>query len=595
MPKKIILPIRGMHCKSCEILIEDNLKEISGVQKAEADHRKEHVIIYCDEKNEPNIGQLSEAIGKAGYNIGDPEKKDSFISKSSKDYKELGIACLLLLGLYLIARGLGITSMGGVSASSALTLPIVLLIGLTAGVSTCMALVGGLVLGISARHAEMHPEASAGQKFRPHVFFNFGRLLSFTFLGGLLGMVGSIFQLSGTLLGFVTIAIGALMLVMGLQLIEIFPWARKLKLTLPKGISRTVGIESHKKEYSHGNSTLIGALTFFLPCGFTQAMQVYAIGTGSFLGGALIMGTFALGTMPGLLGIGGLTSIVKGNAAKQFFKLAGLVVIIFGLMNISNGFGLAGLTFASARNNNIEINDPNVTLVNGVQIVKMRETGSGYQPNKFTVIKGIPVKWVIQADAPYSCAASIVMSKYNIRKNLQAGENIIEFTPKETGAIKFSCSMGMYTGVFNVVDANSNQAASQDNADTQPANTGGSCGGGGGGCGCGGGVKNLPVEEGATTNNTGSQIQLINSTYTIAKDIQPNVFRVKVGMPVKYVIDPKEDGIGCMSAIMVQNLYTNPIQLEAGKQIIMQFTPKTKGEYLITCAMGMKRGSIVVE
>ena len=80
----------------------------------------------------------------------------------------------------------------------------------------------------------------------------------------------------------------------------------------------------------------------------------------------------------------------------------------------------------------------------------MKELANGYSPNSFTIKQGMPVKWLIDAQAPFSCASTIVMNKYNIRKSLIKGENIIEFTPRETGRITFSCSMGMYTGYFNV-------------------------------------------------------------------------------------------------------------------------------------------------
>ena len=46
-------------------------------------------------------------------------------------------------------------------------------------------------------------------------------------------------------------------------------------------------------------------------------MQLYAMSTGSPITGALTMGVFALGTAPGLLGVG-LTSIVKGSLPVYF-------------------------------------------------------------------------------------------------------------------------------------------------------------------------------------------------------------------------------------------------------------------------------------
>jgi sulfite exporter TauE/SafE len=315
-------------------------------------------------------------------------------------------------------------------------------------------------LGISARHAELHPEASPMQKFRPHLFFNLGRIGGYAILGGALGSLGGAVQLSSGILGLLTIVVGLVMLALGLKLIGIFPRLENGALSLPKGISRFFGSNNKNKEYSHFGSSLTGALTFFLPCGFTQAMQLYAVSTGSFTQGALIMGVFALGTAPGLLGVGGLASVVKGIFAKRFFKFSGILVIFLALFNISNGYNLTGWQLpandkqqeTSNNKTNGQATDPNVKMENNMQVVNMTESSRGYTPNKFTIKKGVPVKWVIDAKDPYSCASSLVVSSLNIRKTLQAGSNVIEFTPTKTGKIAFSCAMGMYTGSFNVVE-----------------------------------------------------------------------------------------------------------------------------------------------
>ncbi len=450
--KKFIIPINGLHCKSCEILVEDQLKKINRVAKVSVNHRRNMAEIYY-ENEKPELNQIAEALKKTGYSLGEEKKIENLISKNLTDYKDLGVAFLFLFGLYFMLKGLGFININILpSDNGSVTIPLVLLIGLTAGVSTCMALVGGLILGLSVKHNELHPEATAMEKFRPHLFFNLGRIISFAFFGGLLGLIGSTIQIQSFALGIITIFVGLIMLAMGLQLIDIFPWAHKLKLSLPKNLSRVLGLNERQKEYSLKNSSLLGALTFFLPCGFTQAMQVLAVSTGSLFYGAAVMSLFALGTMPGLLSIGGLTAVVKGPLAKKFFKFSGLVVIFFAIFNISNGLGLTGLNLAYSQSQDVKLIDRNVTAENGVQIVRMKELANGYSPNNFTIKLGVPVKWIIDAQAPYSCAASLVMSKYNIRKNLVKGENIIEFTPNQTGRIPFSCSMGMYAGVFNVVE-----------------------------------------------------------------------------------------------------------------------------------------------
>ena len=87
---------------------------------------------------------------------------------------------------------------------------------------------------------------------------------------------------------------------------------------------------------------LLGALTFFLPCGITQSMQVAALASGSPVTGALIMGMFALGTLPmlSLLSFGSFR-FAHSRYAPLFLQSLVVVVIGFGLFSILTG--LAGL------------------------------------------------------------------------------------------------------------------------------------------------------------------------------------------------------------------------------------------------------------
>ncbi len=605
---KMIIPIAGMHCRSCEILIEDKLSAVPNIKKARV-HYKQSVaeIFFSDQRPNPQL--IDQAVREAGYRVGRAQKKPWF-SKRPRDYKELGIAMLFVLGAYWLLKSFGLTSLNVGANADPSSLGVILLVGLTAGFSTCMALVGGLVLGISARHAAKHPEATLSQKFRPHLFFNLGRIGSYTLLGGVLGTAGSVLQLSSTTLGFLTIVVGGVMLLMGSKLVGIFPRLENISLTLPSSISRLLGIKKHEKEYNHKSSLTLGALTFFLPCGFTQAMQLYAISTGSFTRGSIIMGIFALGTAPGLLGIGGLTAAVKGIFAQRFFKAAGVVVVVFALLNISNGFNLTGWQLGSIFSTNVATaaNDQNVALVDGVQVVRMTEYSGGYTPNLFTVTQGVPVQWIIDAQDPNSCASLLVMPKYNIQTKLTAGENVIEFTPTETGRVTFSCAMGMYNGAFEVVDAKAdNNAVAVAQPTVQPAvqqpslqpsansGSGGSCGSGGG-CGCGGGgAKKITPSAGTTETSANTSDQIIKTAYTYATDIQPNTFTVKAGSPVRFEVDVKENGSGCMSTIMIPGLFNNAQLLQAGQPLVMQFTPTKPGVYDITCAMGVPRGTLTVE
>ncbi|HBI25732.1 MAG: Heavy metal transport/detoxification protein [Candidatus Wolfebacteria bacterium GW2011_GWC2_39_22] len=438
--QKIKVLIRGMHCKSCEIRVEDALKTLDGVAGVSVNQEKGEAVITFDGKA-PSYAQIEKVIQATGYSIGDTESL-LWVSKNSKDYLYLLMGGAILFTLYLLARMAGLFDLQFDTTGEQIW--VALLVGLAAGVSSCMALIGGLILGFSARHAELHPEATALEKFRPHLFFNAGRLIGYAVLGGLIGLIGETISPSSSVLSFVTIVVGTAMMLLGFTLIEIFPLLKNKTITLPKAVSNFFGLRETEKEYNHTSAFTAGALTFFLPCGFTQAMQLYAISTGSFSKGALVMFLFALGTAPGLLGIGGLSSLFKGTRARIFFTTAGLAIIILGITTISNaGQTISLFTQQTPKTTESILNEQ-------VQEIRMTQGDKGYSPNKFTIKKGVPVRWIINSTSQYSCANYLVMSKYGIAEVLKPGETVIEFTPTEAGPLKFACSMGMYRGVFTV-------------------------------------------------------------------------------------------------------------------------------------------------
>jgi sulfite exporter TauE/SafE len=132
------------------------------------------------------------------------------------------------------------------------------------------------------------------------------------------------------------------MLVLGLNLLEVFPWAKKLQPSMPKFIA---GRAHNLSKLNHRiTPLLVGVATFFLPCGFTQSMQLYTLTTGSFLKGGLTMLAFALGTLP-VLALVSFSSFSIKNSSKSgvFFKTAGLVVIMFALFNLINSLVVIGI------------------------------------------------------------------------------------------------------------------------------------------------------------------------------------------------------------------------------------------------------------
>ncbi|NMB70284.1 hypothetical protein GYA27_03735 [candidate division WWE3 bacterium] len=449
------ISIKGMHCRSCEILVEESLLQIPGVTQAKVSEKKGTAeVLYSGEISDDTF---ENAVTSCGYTIGKDNK--SWFSKDLNVYYDLMKATLVFVILYFVAKNFGLFKLAANTSNNLSSIPVVFLVGLTAGVSTCMALVGGLVLSVSAKYAESHPHATPQQKFMPHIIFNAGRIIFFTLLGGLIGYFGSLLQLGSASIGTLTILVGMVMLLMGLQIIGVFPKLEQIRFTLPKEIYKLLRIDAKKQEnYRNSGPFLLGGLSFFVPCGFTQAMQLYAVSSGSVTTGAITMGVFALGTSPGLLGIGGLTAVIKGRIADTFFKFVGLTVVSLAVFNISNGLNLTGINIPSMPKISAPKTTPipenkNVSIENGFQVINMTQSAYGYTPKSFTIKKDIPVKWVINSTDSNTCASSIFSSQLGIRKSLKAGENVITFTPTTLGTIKFSCSMGMYTGYFTVVDS----------------------------------------------------------------------------------------------------------------------------------------------
>lgn len=462
---KQVLNVKGMHCRSCEVALEESLTELKGVRKVFASTKKGQVTVYGDGFVKDDI---ITAIKKAGYSIGQEDLP--WINLNRAYLKDFTIALVLFLSLYLFGKALGVEKILTPGSSATSSLLVVFTIGLTAGLSTCMALVGGLVLGISARYSEKHPTATPLQKFRPHIFFNLGRVISYFVLGGAIGLFGSVFRLSNALLGVLTIIIGVVMVGLGIQLLEVFPKFSN-RFTLPKFLAKWFRIKDRtNKEYSNFNAAILGGLTFFLPCGFTQAMQVYAITTGSFLRAALIMSVFAIGTTPGLLGVGGLTAYLgKGKYAGLFFKFIGLVVIAMAIFNITSGYNLTGFILNLQKENPATeggdtwriisapktSSDPQNGAVNPeLQIIKaVYDTSSILTPKEFTVSVGKPVRFeVLAKEDGEGCMGSIMIPGLAGEPQFFQKDQTVtfEFTPKRTGKFRITCAMGLQAGIINV-------------------------------------------------------------------------------------------------------------------------------------------------
>ncbi|MBC7943564.1 sulfite exporter TauE/SafE family protein [Candidatus Saccharibacteria bacterium] len=445
---KMTIPIEGMHCRACEITIGQHLEKVPRVTKVSVSLRTETATIEA--ASPPSHAELLKAVNAAGYNIGDA--KQPWISRNPADYRELCVGILIIGTLAILYNVLGINKIISTGSISSGGIGVALLTGLAAGVSTCMAVVGGLVLSLSARHAKKHPNATTMQKFRPHLFFNISRIVSFFLLGGLIGALGASIQLQGATLGVLMIIVGIVMFGLGLQLTNVMPRLNTGGLTLPPGVAKFLGLKKHtEKEYNHSSAIALGAISFFLPCGFTQVMQLYAISTGSFVTGSLVMGVFAIGTAPGLLSVGGLTSVIKGKKASgRFFKIAGVAVIAMAMINISSGYNLTGFqvpTFST--NSAVNTSDANTQTLNTIYTLS-----KDIIPADFTLKPQTSYKLIVDSkDDGQGCMSTIMIpGLFETPLLLEKGKKqVLSFVTKNPGTYKITCAMGLPRGTITVV------------------------------------------------------------------------------------------------------------------------------------------------
>ena len=326
--KTYIYHVSGTHCPSCKILIEDVLQEQDFVEKAIVDLKKETIQIQTEsEKTSDEIAEiLAGKIKPNGYTL---SVEKIIIDKKSDDtiWTAIPVGLVIMMLFFLLQRS-GILNFGIGGSTTPVTSFVV---GFVASLSSCLAIVGGLVLSLSAKLTK----DEKGSTKKPFVLFHLGRLFGFAFLGGLLGLIGKGIGINFTLSSILGLVASTVMIILGFNLLGIF---KKNKITLPSNIFSFF----RKVEHAVWAPVLIGLGTFFLPCGFTQSMQIAALSSGSFITGFSIMFSFALGTLPVLAFLSfGTVSFAHSKYAPLFFKTAGVVVVGLGIFALLAG--LAGI------------------------------------------------------------------------------------------------------------------------------------------------------------------------------------------------------------------------------------------------------------
>jgi sulfite exporter TauE/SafE/copper chaperone CopZ len=464
--------IEGMHCASCELLIEKKLLKQDNVEAVDASLANNSVRIEYSDGKKPQVDSLNEQFSDLGYEF--TTKKIHSDSPPAISFSEEGKllinpvkmqrALLVLFSFALVVvaffafERLSIGQYANVNESS--SLPAFFVLGVVAGISSCAALIGGLLLSMVKQWHELYIDSdSVLERAQPHALFHGGRILGFALFGALLGLLGEAISLDNPIIfAILTLIVSVVMVVIALQMLGV-GWAQQFQFRAPKFLT---GFIADEENFSGKIMPFaLGALTFFLPCGVTLLAQTLALASGSALTGSAIMTAFSLGTFFPLLAISisGLQFNSKPHLTARFNTIAGLVILFFAVYNINSQMNLLNLPSLSDINlsggavsaeeaNFVEYNDE------GVQQLNVIASDFNYYVNDGTDLRaGEPAKVSVLNQGASGCA--VAMAATGLIDGvvvLEPGENTIEIPSPKKGSYKLTCSMGMVDPVtINVI------------------------------------------------------------------------------------------------------------------------------------------------
>jgi sulfite exporter TauE/SafE/plastocyanin domain-containing protein/copper chaperone CopZ len=432
--KKDRIKVYEMTCTSCEKRVERSVNKIDGVTKIKANFSGQYAEIEYDDEL-CSISQIKTAIQNVGYSTENP-----------KDFKFIGIlvvvAAVALLGM----------NTSGFDMEAKLTnasYAVLFMVGVLTSIH-CVGMCGGIMLSQSINKESKNKYDA----IKPALLYNLGRVASYTLIGGIIGAIGSVFSMSLTAQAGLQIFAGIFMVMMGLNMAGFSAFRKfQIKIKLPMAF--------YKLQARPKTPFLVGFLNGFMPCGPLQTMQLFALGTGSAVAGALSMLMFALGTVPLMLTFGAISGLLSKGYTKKLLKFSGILVVVLGIIMSNRGLALAGMNMspmalmgkigAFGTENVDSANATKATIKDGVQYLDMTASYNGYTPDVLYIQKNMPVKWVVDGKDLTSCNSKIVIPTLNVEQKLQKGLNTIEFTPGDED-LDFSCWMGMISGTIKAVD-----------------------------------------------------------------------------------------------------------------------------------------------
>ncbi len=201
----------------------------------------------------------------------------------------------------------------------------------------CIGMCGGIVMAYSS--TKLDQNVSYLQETFSHLAYNFGRVTTYTFLGGIFGYLGKVLAFSPTMKGILFALTGVLMLLSGLSLLGNIKFLNSAEWSVSKyhwyqqSFRKLIASKSYKSFY------FLGMLNGIIPCGLVYTFAIFAASTANPFSGMLVMATFGLATIPALFFLGFVSKFLqKGSLRHTMMKLSALLIIVYGLFTLAKSY-----------------------------------------------------------------------------------------------------------------------------------------------------------------------------------------------------------------------------------------------------------------
>ncbi|MDT8434181.1 MAG: sulfite exporter TauE/SafE family protein [Anaerosomatales bacterium] len=328
----------------------------------------------------------------------------------------------------------------------------------------CVSMCGMLVLSYAVKGAQ---GGTVAQRLTPHLAYQSAKIFSYMAVGLALGAIGSAFNIDGVR-GWIMVAAGAFMVLMGINMTGRVPWLKHLTFKPPAFLMRALASTRRKanEQAAEGRASIATPLTFglltgLMPCGPLQAAQLAAAGAGSPIQGATVMLGFGLGTAPLMLAFGTVSGMLTAKFKSRMMVVAAVIIVVLGLVMLDRGAMMLGSPVTAQSIKQAVLGAPAADDAgdfargaDGIAEVSLTIANVRYVPNVVAIPADEPVRLIVDRQENNVCSDELWIPQLGVAQKLEPfGTTVVEIPPTAAGSYTLTCQMGMMSGTLQVGSA----------------------------------------------------------------------------------------------------------------------------------------------